>query len=684
MAINRNNRKAEPIPVVPRTAQIVNADGTVTRTGMLLLEQLQEATAGEPGPAGAPGAPGAAGADRPQIYWRTIDIQDTAVGDNIAPNLSVQGSGTGIKITGILRLAITANLVVRINVAGLPIGTLTIPSSTAVRTEVSTPITTVSFVLGQDMTFDITGSDASQDEDGVATVTVKWGTAVETVTVTGQWQGPWGSGATYVLHDAVSWAGSSWISLQNANTGHSPDTSPTWWDMLAQRGDDGAAGVGVPAGGTTGEALVKLSTTDYDTGWSAVGSGTVTHTAGALTADLPVFGNSTGDIKVGTKSGSTNELATVSGTLTNGHLLMVDAGGNVVDGGPPGTYVPLTTKGDLVTYDTDVVRLGVGSNGQVLTADSTQAKGIKWSTGVPGGGTPAYISSLIAGPDTAKTITGATHGYATAGLLVAVYDNASPRNAIEAGWTVNASTFDVVVTFATAQSNYYIVINGAVGQTGATGATGGSSPLTTKGDLFGYSTVDARIPVGNDEQAFFADSGQTLGLKWGTDNILRHPWGIANSPWVITQMTAVSAIADSGGRFRGVHLAVTGSAAVLEQGPLSLPASSTFRLRVMVKITTGQYFVLLITDKTANSFGKWFDLTGGVTGGTNAVGTAAVTSATITSLGSSWYTIEVIGTLGSASNNYYFTSYPTSANSSLTTTNTHAVDLWNPSLVRTA
>jgi hypothetical protein len=65
------------------------------------------------------------------------------------------------------------------------------------------------------------------------------------------------------------------------------------------------------------------------------------------------------------------------------------------------------------------------------------------------GGTPAYIS-LIAGPDTTKTITGATHGYATAGLLVQVYDNASPRNAIAAGWTVNASTFDVIITFASA------------------------------------------------------------------------------------------------------------------------------------------------------------------------------------------------------------------------------------------
>jgi hypothetical protein len=40
---------------------------------------------------------------------------------------------------------------------------------------------------------------------------------------------------------------------------------------------------------------------------------------------------------------------------------------------------PLTTKGDLYTYDTDNARLPVGTNDYVLTADSTQATGLKWA-----------------------------------------------------------------------------------------------------------------------------------------------------------------------------------------------------------------------------------------------------------------------------------------------------------------
>ena len=41
---NRNNLKQTPIPVVSRTMPIVNPDGTVTRSGQLLLEQLQAPT----------------------------------------------------------------------------------------------------------------------------------------------------------------------------------------------------------------------------------------------------------------------------------------------------------------------------------------------------------------------------------------------------------------------------------------------------------------------------------------------------------------------------------------------------------------------------------------------------------------------------------------------------------------
>ena len=46
--------------------------------------------------------------------------------------------------------------------------------------------------------------------------------------------------------------------------------------------------------------------------------------------------------------------------------------------------------------------------------------------------------------------------------------------------------------------------------------TGGASPLTTKGDLFGFSTVNARVAVGTDGQYLMADSSAATGVSWQT------------------------------------------------------------------------------------------------------------------------------------------------------------------------
>ena len=51
-----------------------------------------------------------------------------------------------------------------------------------------------------------------------------------------------------------------------------------------------------------------------------------------------------------------------------------------------GAASPLTTKGDIYTFSTSDTRLAVGTNGQVLTADSSEATGLKFATPAAGGG----------------------------------------------------------------------------------------------------------------------------------------------------------------------------------------------------------------------------------------------------------------------------------------------------------
>jgi hypothetical protein len=73
--INANNRKTTPIPVVSTQAPIVNADGTVTRTGQLLLQQLQAPSATQgthsarPDPASVPDGAIYVESDRGVAYY---------------------------------------------------------------------------------------------------------------------------------------------------------------------------------------------------------------------------------------------------------------------------------------------------------------------------------------------------------------------------------------------------------------------------------------------------------------------------------------------------------------------------------------------------------------------------------------------------------------------------------------
>lgn len=100
-------------------------------------------------------------------------------------------------------------------------------------------------------------------------------------------KGAYDNGTDYAVGDSVDYLGSSYVMFVNATAGTLP-TDTTKWQVIANKGATGATGAtgaagatgatgqGVPTGGTTGQALVKASNTNYDTAWSSAGAGDMT------------------------------------------------------------------------------------------------------------------------------------------------------------------------------------------------------------------------------------------------------------------------------------------------------------------------------------------------------------------------------------------------------------------------
>lgn len=119
---------------------------------------------------------------------------------------------------------------------------------------------------------------------------------------------------------------------------------------------------------------------------------------------------------------------------------------------------PLTTKGDILTYSTLNKRLAVGTNGQVLTADSTVAEGVKWAT-------PAGSGITI---DTTAITSG------TAGRIL--FENASNQISEAAGLTYASGLFTVLGTTQQAKFAY-----DASNNLGITIGSTGNARLTLSG-----------------------------------------------------------------------------------------------------------------------------------------------------------------------------------------------------------
>jgi len=191
------------------------------------------------------------------------------------------------------------------------------------------------------------------------------------------------------------------------------------------------------------------------------------------------------------------------GVGTNGQLLSADStqttGLKWINA--PATS-PLTTKGDIYTYSTTNAKLSVGTSGQILSADPTQATGLRWinNSGGGGSGTVTSVAALTIGTSGTNITSTVANPTTTPVITLNIPDASSTARGVI---TIGAQDINGTKSFLTD-----IIVNGVnIGAGPGNNASNVRIGLGAGASLIG---VQNNILIGNQAGSGQSKSGSTI------------------------------------------------------------------------------------------------------------------------------------------------------------------------------
>ncbi len=150
-----------------------------------------------------------------------------------------------------------------------------------------------------------TGAQGTAGPQGVAGPVGSTGPTGAAGAVGINFRGAWTLSSNYLVNDAVTFAGSSYLALSQ-NSRQEPDQAPQLWSVLAQAGGSGAQGVAGPTGSAATVAVGSVTT--LAAGAQATVTNTGTGTAAVLNFGIPQGAAGTGG-SGGTSGSTANPMA---------------------------------------------------------------------------------------------------------------------------------------------------------------------------------------------------------------------------------------------------------------------------------------------------------------------------------------------------------------------------------------